>query len=44
MYILAYDLVRKITMNTYLKQEIHVVCREFLAFKRTLLSFLHKKL
>ena len=32
MYILASDVFEK-TINTYLKLEIRVVCREFLAFK-----------
>ena len=38
MNILASDFSKK-TINTYFKQEIRVVCREFLAFKYALIVF-----
>ena len=38
MYILASDFFEK-TINTFLKIEIRVVCREFLAFKYVLSGF-----
>ena len=41
MYILASDFFKK-TINTYLKLEIRVVCREFLAFKYVFIVFVFK--
>ena len=43
MYILASDFFFKKTINTYLKLEYRVVCREFLAFKYVVIVFFRNK-
>ena len=43
MYILASFFFSKKTLNTYLKLEIRVVCREFLAFKYGIIVFFRNK-
>ena len=41
MYILALDFSKKM-INMYIKLEIHVVCREFLAFRYIFIHFFNK--
>ena len=43
MYILASVFFSKKMINTYLKLEIWVVCREFLAFKYVVIDFFRNK-